>query len=172
MNELKRCKIYFAKHVDNIIGKPDIVFRRKRLVVFIDSDFWHYNPKIFIMPKTNIFFLSYLHEVYTQCVFRYTWTGKRNIWTLCRKKEAHCLCKFLIKRERLSKTFFHKSEHFKVLFPRSFPHGLTWDIIGVGVMDNTVENFIGLRPGGKQIMSRRYRESVLNWHLWPVYNAI
>jgi len=54
MNELKRCKIYFAKHVDNIIGKPDIVFRRKRLVVFIDSDFWHYNPKIFIMPKTNI----------------------------------------------------------------------------------------------------------------------
>ena len=23
------------------------------MVVFIDSDFWHYNPKRFIMPKTN-----------------------------------------------------------------------------------------------------------------------
>jgi len=54
MNELKRCKIYFAKHADKLIGKPDIVFRKKKLIVFIDSDFWHYNPKIFIMPKTNI----------------------------------------------------------------------------------------------------------------------
>jgi DNA mismatch endonuclease (patch repair protein) len=54
MNELKKKNIYFAKHVDKIIGKPDIVFRRKRLIVFIDSDFWHYNPKLFIMPKTNV----------------------------------------------------------------------------------------------------------------------
>ena len=54
MNELKRRKIYFAKYVDKIIGKPDIVFRRKRLIVFIDSDFWHFNPKLFVMPKTNI----------------------------------------------------------------------------------------------------------------------
>jgi DNA mismatch endonuclease Vsr len=53
MNELKRRKIYFAKYVDKIFGKPDIVFRRKKVIVFIDSDFWHYNPKIFIMPKTN-----------------------------------------------------------------------------------------------------------------------
>jgi DNA mismatch endonuclease (patch repair protein) len=54
MNELKRRRIYFAKHVDKIIGKPDIVFRCKKLVVFIDSDFWHFNPKLFIMPKSNI----------------------------------------------------------------------------------------------------------------------
>jgi DNA mismatch endonuclease (patch repair protein) len=54
MNELKRRKIYFAKHVDKIFGKPDIVFRRKKIVVFIDSDFWHYNPKKFIMPVSNI----------------------------------------------------------------------------------------------------------------------
>jgi len=54
MNELKRRKIYFAKHVDKIYGKPDIVFRRKKIVVFIDSDFWHYNPKLFRMPKTNV----------------------------------------------------------------------------------------------------------------------
>jgi DNA mismatch endonuclease (patch repair protein) len=54
MNELKRRKIYFAKHVDKIFGKPDIVFRRKKIIVFIDSDFWHYNPQKFIMPATNV----------------------------------------------------------------------------------------------------------------------
>jgi DNA mismatch endonuclease (patch repair protein) len=54
INELKRRKIYFAKHADKIFGKPDIVFRRKKVIVFIDSDFWHYNPKIFIMPATNV----------------------------------------------------------------------------------------------------------------------
>jgi DNA mismatch endonuclease (patch repair protein) len=53
MNELKRSKIYFAKHTDKVTGKPDIVFRRKKLAVFIDSDFWHCNPQKFIMPKTN-----------------------------------------------------------------------------------------------------------------------
>jgi DNA mismatch endonuclease (patch repair protein) len=54
MNELKRCRIYFAKHADKLIGKPDIVFRRKKMAVFIDSDFWHHNPKFFILFKSNI----------------------------------------------------------------------------------------------------------------------
>jgi DNA mismatch endonuclease (patch repair protein) len=47
MRELKHRKIYFAKHVMKILGKPDIVFRRKKIVVFIDSDFWHCNPERF-----------------------------------------------------------------------------------------------------------------------------
>jgi DNA mismatch endonuclease (patch repair protein) len=58
MRELKRRKIYFAKHVDSIIGKPDIVFRKKKITVFIDSDFWHGHPKRYIMPKTNIEYWS------------------------------------------------------------------------------------------------------------------
>lgn len=53
MRELSKRKVYFAKHPKTIIGKPDIVFRRKKLAVFIDSDFWHCHPKRFIMPKTN-----------------------------------------------------------------------------------------------------------------------
>lgn len=53
MQELRRRKIYFAQHVKGITGKPDIVFRRKRVVVFVDSDFWHGHPKRFIMPVTN-----------------------------------------------------------------------------------------------------------------------
>lgn len=53
MKELIRKRIYFAANVNKIIGKPDIVFRRKKIVVFIDSDFWHGHPKRCIMPKTN-----------------------------------------------------------------------------------------------------------------------
>jgi DNA mismatch endonuclease (patch repair protein) len=54
MRELRKRKIYFAKHVSKIVGKPDIVFRRKKVAVFIDSDFWHGHPERFTMPKTNV----------------------------------------------------------------------------------------------------------------------
>lgn len=58
MRELRKRKIYFAKHAANIVGKPDIVFRRKKVVVFIDSDFWHGHPRRFIMPATNFEYWS------------------------------------------------------------------------------------------------------------------
>lgn len=50
---LKRKKIYFARNVKTLIGKPDFVFRRKKVAVFVDSDFWHGHAKRFIMPKSN-----------------------------------------------------------------------------------------------------------------------
>jgi DNA mismatch endonuclease (patch repair protein) len=53
MDALKKRRIYFAAHVSKIPGKPDIVFRRKKVAVFIDSDFWHGHPERCIMPKTN-----------------------------------------------------------------------------------------------------------------------
>lgn len=31
----------FRKHVKDLPGKPDIVFPKERLAVFIDGDFWH-----------------------------------------------------------------------------------------------------------------------------------
>ncbi len=31
----------FRKHVKHLPGKPDIVFSRARVVVFVDGDFWH-----------------------------------------------------------------------------------------------------------------------------------
>jgi DNA mismatch endonuclease, patch repair protein len=34
-------------------GRPDFVFPRKKLAVFIDGDFWHGNPKKFRLPKSN-----------------------------------------------------------------------------------------------------------------------
>jgi DNA mismatch endonuclease (patch repair protein) len=51
--ELRKRKIYFAKNVKSIFGKPDFVFRKKKLVVFVDSDFWHGHPRRCIMPKSN-----------------------------------------------------------------------------------------------------------------------
>lgn len=50
----RKNKIYFSREYKNIFGKPDFVFRRKKILIFVDSDFWHCNPKRFKMPKSNI----------------------------------------------------------------------------------------------------------------------
>jgi len=52
--ELRRRKIYFSAHSVSVPGKPDFIFRRKKVAVFIDSDFWHGNPGYFTMPKSNV----------------------------------------------------------------------------------------------------------------------
>ncbi len=36
-----------------LLGKPDIVFTRQHLAVFIDGCFWHRCPQCFRMPKTH-----------------------------------------------------------------------------------------------------------------------
>jgi len=36
-----------------ILGKPDIVFPKKKITIFIDGCFWHKCKKDFIAPKTN-----------------------------------------------------------------------------------------------------------------------
>lgn len=38
---LHRRGLRFRKNVDGLPGRPDIVFPRARIVVFIDGDFWH-----------------------------------------------------------------------------------------------------------------------------------
>lgn len=44
--ELRRRNVYFQKHYNKIVGKPDIALPRKKIAVFIDGDFWHgYNFK-------------------------------------------------------------------------------------------------------------------------------
>ena len=37
----------------NVLGKPDFVFRRKRVAVFVDGCFWHGCPHCGHIPKTN-----------------------------------------------------------------------------------------------------------------------
>jgi DNA mismatch endonuclease (patch repair protein) len=40
-SELHQRGLRFRKHVKELPGKPDIVFPRSKVVVFIDGDFWH-----------------------------------------------------------------------------------------------------------------------------------
>ena len=40
-SELHRRGLRFRKHVKELPGKPDIVFPRAKVAVFIDGDFWH-----------------------------------------------------------------------------------------------------------------------------------
>lgn len=36
-----------------LTGKPDIVFPKRKIAIFIDGCFWHKCPKCFIWPETN-----------------------------------------------------------------------------------------------------------------------
>lgn len=47
----KGLKNYRVKN--NIRGKPDIYFPKKKIAVFIDGCFWHKCPKCFVGPKTK-----------------------------------------------------------------------------------------------------------------------
>lgn len=38
---LKKIKVRYQRNVERLPGKPDFVFHAKRLVVFVDGDFWH-----------------------------------------------------------------------------------------------------------------------------------
>ena len=51
---LKAEGLHFLQHSKRLPGKPDIVFGKKKVAVFVDSDFWHGHPKRLIMPQTNI----------------------------------------------------------------------------------------------------------------------
>lgn len=31
----------YRLHVKSLVGKPDLVFRKARVIVFVDGDFWH-----------------------------------------------------------------------------------------------------------------------------------
>ena len=51
-------KINGWRRGSNLPGRPDFVFRRERLAVFIDGDFWHGNPRKFRLPKSNVSYWS------------------------------------------------------------------------------------------------------------------
>jgi len=51
---LKKNKISGWRRNSKLIGKPDFVFLKVRVAVFIDGDFWHGNPKNFRLPKSNL----------------------------------------------------------------------------------------------------------------------
>ena len=48
----------YRKNVRSLPGKPDIVLRKYKTVVFVNGCFWHghSNCKYFVMPKSNVKF--------------------------------------------------------------------------------------------------------------------
>lgn len=50
---LRSCGIDGWESQPDLPGKPDLVFREQRLVVFVDGCFWHGCPKCKLRPKTN-----------------------------------------------------------------------------------------------------------------------
>ncbi|MGO9246461.1 MAG: very short patch repair endonuclease [Verrucomicrobiia bacterium] len=40
-NELRARGLKFRRHLRNLPGRPDIVFPREKLAIFVDGDFWH-----------------------------------------------------------------------------------------------------------------------------------
>ena len=49
-------KISGWRRTQKLFGRPDFVFRRERVVVFVDGDFWHGHPRRGRMPKTRVEF--------------------------------------------------------------------------------------------------------------------
>ncbi|MGP8317844.1 very short patch repair endonuclease, partial [Bacillus subtilis] len=48
--------IRFRKNVKNLEGKPDIAIKKYKIVIFIDSCFWHGCPLHGRIPKSNVEF--------------------------------------------------------------------------------------------------------------------
>ena len=44
----------FRKNVKGLPGKPDIAIKKYKIVVFLDSCFWHKCPEHFKKPKSNL----------------------------------------------------------------------------------------------------------------------
>lgn len=45
--------VRFRKNVSDLPGKPDIAIKSKRVVIFLDSCFWHGCPEHLRQPKSN-----------------------------------------------------------------------------------------------------------------------
>lgn len=50
---MRRYKIAGWRRRTKLPGRPDFVFTKHRVAVFIDGDFWHGNPRRFRLPKSN-----------------------------------------------------------------------------------------------------------------------
>lgn len=68
-NALNNDSLKFEANADDLPGKPDIVFRKKKLVIFVDGDFWHGNQ----WRKRG---LKSLDEQFSDADKRKRWTTK------------------------------------------------------------------------------------------------
>jgi DNA mismatch endonuclease, patch repair protein len=50
---MRQYKISGWRRRSKLPGRPDFIFTKCKVAVFIDGDFWHGNPKKFRIPKSN-----------------------------------------------------------------------------------------------------------------------
>jgi DNA mismatch endonuclease, patch repair protein len=51
---LRRFRITGWRRGSQLIGRPDFVFARARLCIFVDGDFWHGHPRTYTLPRSNV----------------------------------------------------------------------------------------------------------------------
>lgn len=74
----------FSTHVEKLPGKPDIVFDAEKVIVFLDSCYWHGCPKHLRMPATNIEYWQNKIKKNKIRDRRYTAELKKNGWLIVR----------------------------------------------------------------------------------------
>ena len=52
----RNLRIHGWKRKQRLLGSPDFVFRKHRLLVFVDGCFWHGCPRHFRLPTSNVSF--------------------------------------------------------------------------------------------------------------------
>ena len=85
---MKRFKITGWRRGINLPGKPDFVFRKARVVVFVDGDFWHGNPRCKRLPKSNVEYWQKKIEGNIARDKKHTKTLKRLGWGVIRIWES------------------------------------------------------------------------------------
>lgn len=55
-SELWKRGVRFRRNTTKLMGRPDISIKKFKIVIFIDSCFWHACPLHGVMPKTNTAF--------------------------------------------------------------------------------------------------------------------
>lgn len=53
---LKDAGLKFRRNVKELPGRPDVVFKNKKIVIFVDGCFWHGCKEHFSPPKSNRWF--------------------------------------------------------------------------------------------------------------------
>jgi DNA mismatch endonuclease (patch repair protein) len=94
-------KIIGWRRNQKLLGKPDFVFRERRLVVFVDGCFWHGCPRCYRRPLSNlkywdakIFGNRQRDLKVKRALQKLGWRVVR-IWAHELKKPKHCIRKLL-----------------------------------------------------------------------------
>lgn len=90
-----------------LLGRPDFTFKAERVVVFVDGDFWHGNPKRFKIPSSNSSFWETKIKYNRAKDRRVTRRLRKSGWTVIRIWEsslkrncAACIARIIRARER------------------------------------------------------------------------